>query len=357
MIKLSLSIENYTQPRSLAHYNIMQSLFGTHFDQTDITNLLEHDGARRGDITISLLSPHGTQSILLPYRPRDFVNTDTLIWSFMSVLNWGENPVGEWKITSHFKSREGFVQLSELSVTMFGIADSYTSQNCSSQCRGECGRLGVDYCDRCSSFRDSETLKCLESCNNTTHYQYRNYCIPLRNTTGLHTTTSSVHILQRSMEFQSPTVIPTATVISGITSSSSYTQTQPLLYMLQSEAFQTLVTSSTQHTPTATRESFTNKILKSIPMHSSTALHVSPSHSTTATSHSEVISHMPNPTTTVNTHTSVVLHTTLIYKLNSSPTTPYTEVTDHANNAQTSISTNGFSVTVSLLLMYVYVVT
>ena len=69
-------------------------------------NYLEHVQARisisskrRGDLVISLTSPMGTRSTILPQRPNDgdcvkgFNN-----WEFLSVHFWGENPAGRWKL-------------------------------------------------------------------------------------------------------------------------------------------------------------------------------------------------------------------------------------------------------------------
>lgn len=52
----------------------------------------------RGNMHISLISPHNTVSVLLQPRPRDSNNPSFTEWPFMSVHFWGENPKGTWKL-------------------------------------------------------------------------------------------------------------------------------------------------------------------------------------------------------------------------------------------------------------------
>lgn len=211
MVSVSLSIENYTVPYSLMQYHMMQTLFGIHFGQRDIDNLIWHTGARRGDIQISLRSPHATESILLPYRENDFVNNDNLEWSFMTVLHWGENPRGEWSVVVNFKSGEGYLQMLGLNVTFYGISEdsiASVSEDCSPQCRRKCAKSNnPDYCDACLYYRDTESLTCLDYCDNSKYEQYQNYCIPLRapedGNFENHMTSSTDHY----------TLVPTSTIV------------------------------------------------------------------------------------------------------------------------------------------------
>lgn len=55
--------------------------------------------AKRGDISLYLTSPSGTQSNLLAPRTLDTSTTGFTAWPFMTVHNWGENPRGLWKLT------------------------------------------------------------------------------------------------------------------------------------------------------------------------------------------------------------------------------------------------------------------
>lgn len=53
----------------------------------------------RGDLTIVLTSPHGTESILIPgNRPENTQLTDEQSWKMLSLRTWGEDALGEWKI-------------------------------------------------------------------------------------------------------------------------------------------------------------------------------------------------------------------------------------------------------------------
>lgn len=57
--------------------------------------------SRRGDFSLSLKSPSGTESVLLAPRPLDnsisgFANFRT--WPLMSTHYWGENPRGKWSL-------------------------------------------------------------------------------------------------------------------------------------------------------------------------------------------------------------------------------------------------------------------
>lgn len=68
-------------------------------------NYLEHveaivwlKSSQRGSVQLSLTSPNGTTSILLPRREKDLSPGMFKNWTFMSVFYWGENPVGEWRL-------------------------------------------------------------------------------------------------------------------------------------------------------------------------------------------------------------------------------------------------------------------
>ena len=50
----------------------------------------------RGDLSISLVSPAGTVSLLLDRRPNDASNAGLKNWTLMTVHCWGEQPQGLW---------------------------------------------------------------------------------------------------------------------------------------------------------------------------------------------------------------------------------------------------------------------
>lgn len=63
------------------------------------TNLIKLNSVRylkRGDLKLTLFSPSGTRSVLLPPRPQDFNANGFHKWPFLSVQQWGEDPRGTW---------------------------------------------------------------------------------------------------------------------------------------------------------------------------------------------------------------------------------------------------------------------
>ena len=68
-------------------------------------NYLEHVQAvitltakKRGQVTIRLTSPLGTQSTLLPLRFKDVSRNGFHQWAFMTTHTWGEPASGQWKL-------------------------------------------------------------------------------------------------------------------------------------------------------------------------------------------------------------------------------------------------------------------
>ena len=137
----------------------------------DYYDFLTASHPRRGDIQVTLTSPRGTTSILLPYRERDFVNKVGYIeWPFMSVHFWGENPVGDWIAKVYYKSLYGAVQLTVQNMTLYG-----TITDVPQAVRG-CSTENKMYCSECAHFRDALTLQCVDSCENGAT-EYEKYCI------------------------------------------------------------------------------------------------------------------------------------------------------------------------------------
>ncbi len=147
----------------------------------DIYDWLANKHTKRGDIKVTLISPQGTLSVLLPYRKYDFVNEEGYDnWPFMSVHFWGEDPVGTWTLKVNFKSTSGNVKMSNFKVTVYGTAEtpeavSSIPSTCDSSCTGACSGPGPESCDSCSNFRDASTLRCTDECPSGT-YGYRQYC-------------------------------------------------------------------------------------------------------------------------------------------------------------------------------------
>lgn len=53
---------------------------------------------RRGDITVDITSPQGTESQLMSRRSQDDSTRGLRNWPFMTMHLWGENPAGEWTV-------------------------------------------------------------------------------------------------------------------------------------------------------------------------------------------------------------------------------------------------------------------
>ena len=132
VVKMSLTIGGYSNSYDYTDlYDYLDYYYDRDFDpkahtgnsERDLYDWLENSHTRRGDIQIELTSPQGTKSILLPYRNYDFVNEEGYdSWPFMSVHHWGEDPVGSWELKVIFKSSEGYVKMSGVSVTLYGTA-------------------------------------------------------------------------------------------------------------------------------------------------------------------------------------------------------------------------------------------
>ncbi|VDN01113.1 unnamed protein product [Thelazia callipaeda] len=53
---------------------------------------------KRGDLKLTLFSPRGTSTVLLPPRPQDYNSNGIHQWPFLSVHTWGEDPRGTWTL-------------------------------------------------------------------------------------------------------------------------------------------------------------------------------------------------------------------------------------------------------------------
>ena len=179
---MSISIGGYTRGYGYSDYTHIQNLLGIFYNASHLNRLLEHDGPRRGDVSITLTSPQGTQSTLLPYRNRDFINTEGLTsWPFMSVLHWGEDPRGIWNLSISFQSSSGYVELKDVNVIIYGTASvpeaiKNIPTQCDTRCAGGCAAEGVKYCDACKNLRNSITLECIDICPNGFEV-YKGHCV------------------------------------------------------------------------------------------------------------------------------------------------------------------------------------
>jgi hypothetical protein len=226
----------------LEHVVVTMSLtlrsYGTSYDYDDfgyelilnpdhIYTWLASPHPKRGDIQITLTSPQGTTSTLLPYRLYDFVNERGYSsWPFMSVHHWGENPVGSWNLRVSYRSSRGYVSMSGLHMRLYGTtvtppAVAHIPSRCDHACRGRCSGTGPQSCDVCRLKRVAITRECVSSCPRGTH-SYKNYCLgtpavtvpppstpstrpPTHTTPPAHTTHPPTHTTHRPTHMQQTT--------------------------------------------------------------------------------------------------------------------------------------------------------
>jgi len=69
----------------------------------------------RGQVKLTLISPFGTTSEILSYRKNDKNPDGIENFPFMTVFNWGESPVGKWRlITETLKHSDKTVYTGEI---------------------------------------------------------------------------------------------------------------------------------------------------------------------------------------------------------------------------------------------------
>ena len=83
----------------------------------------QNDHTYRGDTVVSLTSPSGMLSTILPCRFGDFSIEGYTNWPFMSVHFWGENPAGVWRLQVEH-TYDGSIAISDMSMTLYGTAST-----------------------------------------------------------------------------------------------------------------------------------------------------------------------------------------------------------------------------------------
>ena len=146
-----------------------------------ITTLTLTKGSRR-NIEISLQSPMGTSSTLLPHRRRDYHSDGFHEWPFMTVHSWGENPQGKWKYTVKISSSDTEASLKKLTLVLLGTKETPRSVRdvpvkCNPECMGGCVGTGPQFCDTCKNFQLETSFECVPSCPIGT-YQDHHMCRP-----------------------------------------------------------------------------------------------------------------------------------------------------------------------------------
>ncbi len=154
---------------SLYFVDISQELYDTY--AAALENGEPVTWPERGLIQITLTSPSGTNSTILPTRYNDALPGNYTLWPLMSIHFWGENSAGTWTIQVYNLDTVGSIQVDVSNVTFYGTskvpqAVSQIPTQCSSECdptRG-CAGSGAEFCDACAELRIASTLECTSSC-------------------------------------------------------------------------------------------------------------------------------------------------------------------------------------------------
>jgi subtilisin-like proprotein convertase family protein len=77
----------------------------------------------RGQLKLTLISPFGTTSEILSYRRNDMSSEGAQFFPYMTVFNWGESPVGKWRliVEAHENEKELSGSIDSFSLNFFGF--------------------------------------------------------------------------------------------------------------------------------------------------------------------------------------------------------------------------------------------
>jgi len=76
--------------------DMLQDANVARLEHVTVTMNVEH--SRRGDLSVDLISPSGLVSHIATTRKMDLSTDGYADWTFMTVVHWGEDGVGDWKI-------------------------------------------------------------------------------------------------------------------------------------------------------------------------------------------------------------------------------------------------------------------
>lgn len=99
------SKSRWIDPAPGSELTMFMEVDGCQNNSANTVNYVEHVQCRislkffpRGDLRILLISPMGTESVLLFERPLDIASGTFDDWPFLSVHYWGEKIAGRWEI-------------------------------------------------------------------------------------------------------------------------------------------------------------------------------------------------------------------------------------------------------------------
>ncbi len=75
----------------------------------------------RGDLKLTLISPSGTPSEILSFRKNDLSDKAIKYFPFMTIFNWGESPIGKWKLIIETRARRDKTLENEGSLNSFSL--------------------------------------------------------------------------------------------------------------------------------------------------------------------------------------------------------------------------------------------
>lgn len=127
---------------------------------------------KRGDISATLTSPNGTVSTILFRRPWDITTIEGYTnWPFLSILHWGEDPIGTWTLQVSFTNprSNAYATVSNVTIDLYGVGQTPAAvrqipSSCDSACARGCSGTGSENCDACGSglIRNATTLECIQ---------------------------------------------------------------------------------------------------------------------------------------------------------------------------------------------------
>ncbi|KAL0965792.1 hypothetical protein UPYG_G00285770 [Umbra pygmaea] len=117
--------------------------------------------SHRGDLSITLRSPAGTESQLLAPRPLDYSTEGFQSWEFMTTHCWGEKAAGEWRLEildtlSQPRDHAEAGELKEWSLVLYGTSEHPYSMRREQARSVELPTEGGDLADEYSGICDPE---------------------------------------------------------------------------------------------------------------------------------------------------------------------------------------------------------
>jgi len=107
--------------------NPTQFTYFTNFNNSKLPYPLEHvtvtltlEHTARSQVTIVLVSPIGTESVLAPKRPADKSRSGYSEWTFTTVRCWGEDGSGTWSLYIYDESNVNGGVLQSWEITLYG---------------------------------------------------------------------------------------------------------------------------------------------------------------------------------------------------------------------------------------------